>query len=81
MIAPKSKKESEHGARFATGGSTKMHKPQAAGPAKPSVTGKTQTLAPGSKRASGGSSRFTRSSSTSAKPGHTGPDSVHKKGR
>jgi hypothetical protein len=42
---------------FARGGSTRMFKPQAAGPAKPAITGKAQTAAPGAKSAKGGKPR------------------------
>ena len=44
-MKPKSKQGSEHGAVYAKGGSTRMVKQQAAGPAKPGTTGKAQNAA------------------------------------
>ena len=73
MTVPKPKKDVERDATFAKGGSTRMAKPQAAGPAKPGVTGKTQTAAPGKKRAFGGPAQSGLSVSTSANAGHTSP--------
>jgi hypothetical protein len=60
-------------ATFARGGSTRMMKPQAAGPAKGGQTGKQQREAPGPKYASGGPARAGRSVSVPAKAGRTGP--------
>jgi hypothetical protein len=54
MIAPKPKTESVRSTAGATGGQTKMHRQQAAGPARPGHSGKNQSVAPGQKRASGG---------------------------
>jgi len=52
MAAPKA--STQRRTVFGRGGTTKMFKRQAAGPDKPGNTGKDQTSAPGSKRASGG---------------------------
>jgi hypothetical protein len=72
MIAPRPKKEAQSGASFGKGGSTKMHKQQAAGPAKPAITGKAPTAAPGAKRASGGPRTSPAAFlATTAKAGHT----------
>ena len=49
-----SKQKSERDKTFARGGDAKMVRPQAAGPAAPARTGKTQTPAPGAKAAKGG---------------------------
>ena len=75
MIAPKPKKEVERGARFAKGGSTKMFKKQAAGPAKPARTGKIPTAAPGKRAAVGGKPPHVGGLSLPASPGRTGPGS------
>jgi len=54
-MAPQPKKKSTpRAADLAEGGSTKMFKPQAAGPKVPGRTGKVQSPAPGAKRAEGG---------------------------
>jgi hypothetical protein len=60
-------------ASFGVGGSTKMHKQQAAGPAVPAHTGKVQTAVPGSKRAVGGPRTTGVSLSKPAAAGHTSP--------
>jgi hypothetical protein len=71
MIKPK-KPSAQHGASFAKGGSTRMMKPQAAGPAKAGQTGKPANTAPGSRYASGGPARTGRSVSVPAAAGRTG---------
>jgi hypothetical protein len=58
---------------FAEGGTTRMFKPQTAGPDRPGNTGKDQTPAPGSKRASGGPRTSGQSSSIPARAGHAAP--------
>jgi hypothetical protein len=73
MIAPTPKKELKRGTTFARGGSTKMFKPQAAGPDRPGNTGKDQTAAPGAKRASGGPRTSGYSLSLPAVGGHCAP--------
>jgi hypothetical protein len=74
---PKPKKPSaQRGASYARGSSTRMHKPQAAGPDRAGNTGKDQSAAPGSKRAVGGAAKFGPSSAVAAKAGQTGTDSV-----
>jgi len=50
-----------------------MHKQQAAGPAKPAMTGKATTAAPGKRAASGGPKTSGVSLSKVAVPGHTAP--------
>jgi hypothetical protein len=70
------KSSAQHDIEFAEGGSRKMFKPQAAGPAKPAITGKDQTPAPGAKRASGGPRTKGYSLALPAQPGHTAP--MHK---
>ena len=58
---------------FGKGGTTRMAKPQAAGTDRPGNTGKDQTAAPGTKRATGGPPvRDIGGVSRSAKPGRTG---------
>jgi hypothetical protein len=69
----RSKQLSEHGTTFAKGGKTAMHRQQAAGPAKPAVTGKAQTAAPGKRAASGGPKTHGVSVSKAAAAGRTGP--------
>ena len=54
-MAPKTKTSVQHGAAFAKGGSTKMAKPQSAGPQKPGSTAHAvKGGAPGAKSAKGG---------------------------
>lgn len=48
------KRAEQHGKTFAAGGKTHMAKPQAAGPVRPGVSGKSQTAAPGGRAAAGG---------------------------
>jgi hypothetical protein len=76
MVTPRPKKSVQRGATYARGSSTRMFKPQAAGPDRPGNTGKDQSAAPGSKRAVGGSAKFGPSSAAAAKAGQTGTDSV-----
>jgi hypothetical protein len=52
------KKDTQHAARLAKGGTTKMFGKQAAGPDKPGNTGKDQTSAPGAKAAKGGTTKM-----------------------
>jgi len=74
MTKPHSKKESMHrAATYATGGSNRSHKAQAAGPAKAAQTGKAQNPAPGAKHAKGGPKTSGLSVSKSAVPGRTAP--------
>ena len=77
MIAPlKSKKALARSAAFAEGGSGRnktMFPKQAAGPAKPAITGKAQNKAPGAKSASGGPRLTGASFSRPAAAGHTAP--------
>jgi hypothetical protein len=69
----RSKAERLRDASFAEGGSTRMIRQQAAGPAKAGITGKPQNVAPGQKRAAGGPKTPRGVSlSTPAKPGRTG---------
>jgi hypothetical protein len=63
----------ERATPYARGGSTKMFPKQAAGPAKPAITGKAQTVAPGRKSAVGGPPTRGVSSALPAKAGRTGP--------
>jgi len=63
-------------AAYGKGGRQRMFKQQAAGPDRPGNTGKDQTSAPGSRRASGGTARFGPSTAAPAKAGQTGTDSV-----
>jgi hypothetical protein len=79
MVAPRSKAERLRDASFAEGGTARMAKPQAAGPARSGTTGKIQSSAPGAKRAVGGPKTSGHSLSTPAKHGHTAP--VREKGR
>jgi hypothetical protein len=74
MTVYKSKSERLRETTFAEGGTTRMAKPQAAGPAKPGSTGKPQNPAPGAKRASGGP-KSPRGASVAgpASAGHTSP--------
>jgi hypothetical protein len=65
---------------FGKGGSTRMFKKQAAGTDRPGNTGKDQTAAPGSKRASGGAPpRVHGGLSQPALPGQTAPDGVRRR--
>ena len=73
MVTPKSKREFERPAAFAKGGSDRMFKQQAAGPAAPARTGKAQSTAPGARAASGGAPQRGHSTAAPAKPGHSGP--------
>jgi hypothetical protein len=79
-MKPSPKTSVQHRSTFAKGGTGHMIKPQSAGPAKPAMTGKAQTAAPGRQRAVGGPRTSGSSSSVPAKAGRTGADSV-KKGR
>jgi hypothetical protein len=58
---------------YVEGGATKMHKQQAAGPARPGRTGKVQTAAPGAKRAMGGGHAPVPGRALPAKAGRTAP--------
>jgi hypothetical protein len=69
----KSKREAVHPASFGKGGPGHMFSPQAAGVARPGVTGKTQNKAPGATHATGGRRTTGRSLSTPARPGRTAP--------
>jgi hypothetical protein len=69
----RSKSERLKEASFAKGGKDHMVKPQAAGPAKPAITGKAPTAAPGAKAARGGKVRPVGGTSERASPGRTGP--------
>jgi hypothetical protein len=69
----KQKNERTRGASFAAGGTGHMVKPQAAGPAKPAITGKIQSPAPGAKRASGGPRTTGVALAKPAAPGRTAP--------
>jgi hypothetical protein len=68
------------GAKGGKGTANRMFGKQAAGPAKPAITGKIPNAAPGKKFAAGGKGKLGPSASTPAKAGRTGADSV-KKGR
>jgi hypothetical protein len=77
MIAPRSKKEVERSATYARGGKgpvNRMLPELPAGPARPGITGKNKTLAPGATKAIGGA-KTSRSPSLAmpAKGGHTAP--------
>jgi hypothetical protein len=73
-MKPKPKKESERGATFAEGGSTRMHKPQSANPQKPGTTAHAvKGAAPGAKAAKGGPPTRGVSLSRPATAGHTAP--------
>ena len=74
-IKPRSKSERLRDATFAKGGGAdKMFPEQAAGKAKPGITGKAPTPAPGAARAAGGP-KTSRGPSLSipSKPGRTAP--------
>jgi hypothetical protein len=79
-MKPRSKAERLRDRDFAEGGTTRMAKPQAAGPVKPGRTGKVQSPAPG-KRAAAGGPKTSRDVSLAvpAKPGRTAP--VREKGQ
>ena len=79
MMSPKSKQKSERNTQFAEGGSGRMVKQQAAGAAKPGITGKIQSPAPGAKAAKGGSR--TSSAPSLAVPAKAGHTSSVRKGR
>jgi hypothetical protein len=68
-----SKSDRLKGVEFAEGGSGKMFKEQAAGPAKGGITGKAQNPAPGAKRAAGGPKTTGRTASVPAAAGRTAP--------
>lgn len=74
MIAPKPKQETERAlAKGGSGRNKTMFSKQSAGPAKPAITGKAQTAAPGRQRAVGGARMSGASLSKPAAPGHTAP--------
>jgi hypothetical protein len=58
--------------QFGKGGSTRMFKQQAAGPAKAGQTGKNQTSASGAKAAKGGPKSKVPGRSVTARAGRTG---------
>jgi hypothetical protein len=58
--------------RFGKGGSARMFKQQAAGPAKRGITGKAQSPAPGAKAAKGGGKTELSGRAMPAKRGATG---------
>jgi len=70
---PKPKMSVRQPAKLAKGGTDKMFKPQAAGPAKPGQTGKQQRPAPGAQGALGGAMPRSGGVSKPAAPAHTGP--------
>jgi hypothetical protein len=72
-MKPKPKSSVQRSATFNEGGTTKMHKQQAAGAARSGRTGKVQTAAPGAKRAVGGGHAPVPGRALPAKPGRTGP--------
>ena len=73
-MKPRSKQETERGAVFAKGGKGHMLREQAAGKARPGITGKAQTTAPGAKSAKGGQKTHGYGlSKPAAKAGHTAP--------
>jgi hypothetical protein len=75
----KTKKEAQRPTTYSKGGGDRMFKEQAAGPDRPGNTGKDQTAAPGSKRASGGSPpRVVAGLAFPAVAGQCGTDSVRK---
>ena len=69
----RSKQLSEHGKAFAKGGADKMFGQQSAGKAKPAMTGKSQTPAPGAKSAKGGPPLGRSAVSKPAAAAHTAP--------
>jgi hypothetical protein len=72
-MKPKPKQDVVAGKIYAEGGSGKMVRPQAAGPAKAGITGKIQSPAPGKRAAAGGPKTHGVAVSTPAKAGHTSP--------
>jgi hypothetical protein len=78
-MKPSPKTSVQHRGTFAKGGTGHMIKAQSAGPAKPAMTGKAQTPAPGKRSASGGPRLPRGTSAAPAKSGHTAP--VTKGGR
>jgi hypothetical protein len=73
-MKPKSKAERLRDTdAYAEGGSTRMLKQQAAGPARAGQTGKQQTAAPGAKAAKGGPPTRGTSAVLPAAAGHTAP--------
>lgn len=84
MVTPKMKTSAQHRTTFAKGGvgsSNKTFREQSAGPARAGQTGKSQTPAPGAKRAIGGSPVATHSVSAPSKAGRTGNPASVRKGR
>ena len=80
MIAPTPKTGAQHRAVGAKGGTGHMVGRQAAGPAKPAITGKAPNAAPGKRAASGGPKTGSGASlAVPAKGGRTGSSNV--KGR
>ena len=74
MIASKPKKSGQHGATYASGGSTKMAKAQAANPQKPGGTAHAvKGAAPGKRAAAGGPKTHGVSISKAAQAGRTAP--------
>jgi hypothetical protein len=71
----------QHGATYASGGNDRMHKQQAAGPAKGGHSGKVQTPAPGKRAAAGGPRTTGHSASKSASPGRTAPPTKGRYGK
>jgi hypothetical protein len=69
----RSKSERMRDREFAEGGTTKMFKPQAAGPDRPGNTGKDRSAAPGAKRAKGGPKNVGYGLALPAQPGRTAP--------
>ena len=68
----RTKKDVQHAARLAKGGTTKMFGKQAAGPDAPERTGKVETPAPGARSARGGKHKSKPQAAQSAKAGATG---------
>jgi hypothetical protein len=64
--------KSDSNPSFASGGNTRMFKEQTAGPAKPGMTGKKQSPAPGAKAAKGGDPPRAGGLSNPARAGRTG---------
>jgi hypothetical protein len=73
MKKPKPKKSTQRDVEFAEGGSTRMFKPQAAGPDRPGNTGKDQSPAPGARAAKGGPKNQGYGLALPAVGGHTAP--------
>jgi hypothetical protein len=72
MIAPTPKRETSRRTAGAKGGAGHMIPKQAAGPARPAITGKAPSAAPG-KRAASGPRTSGHSLSVPAKAGRTAP--------